>query len=302
VGDPNYKRPDNRMAADSVVKLIEVVECARALGVHVGPLRVQLAGAGDCITGTGSAEHIAVAPAAEESVFRSTVDCPATGTGADCVSDTEQGSACHSTEPAAVLVVPLHGWYHSSWDTEPDITDPQFLAVERSVPFSRKWGDYAMCTWPAGVIAHSDFVSNPAHNTVLAEVFAKLNEPFLRSPPDRNAPDFNPSTLGDADTYLGSPLAAAGDTVISFSHYLPRPELCPEKRFLTEPMLAKAVGSDVLESQVRRLQPHLHLYGHTHIPLGKVQLCYCVLVSRILFYWHRKCDGPVSCCVVLCKQ
>jgi hypothetical protein len=28
--------------------------------------------------------------------------------------------------------------------------------------------------------------------------------------------------------------------------------------------------SDVLESQVRRLQPHLHLYGHTHIPLGKL--------------------------------
>lgn len=37
--------------------------------------------------------------------------------------------------------------------------------------------------------------------------------------------------------------------------------------------------SDVLESQVRRLQPHLHLYGHTHIPLGTL-----------------RCDLPVNNC------
>ena len=31
--------------------------------------------------------------------------------------------------------------------------------------------------------------------------------------------------------------------------------------------------SDVLESQVRRLQPCLHLYGHTHIPVGEYVWC-----------------------------
>lgn len=56
-------------------------------------------------------------------------------------------------------------------------------------------------------------------------------------------------------------------TVISFSHFAPRQELMPEKRFLIEPMLATTSGSVVLESQVRRLQPDLHLYGHTHVPI-----------------------------------
>lgn len=36
---------------------------------------------------------------------------------------------------------------------------------------------------------------------------------------------------------------------------------------MIEPLLATVVGSDVLESQVRRLQPDVHLFGHTHIPI-----------------------------------
>jgi hypothetical protein len=217
--DPNYKRPDNRMAVDSVVKLIEVVDCARALGVHVGPLRVQLAGP--------QAGESGASASADETVFRPPAD-----------GGHEQAEA--PTASPAVLVMPLYGWYHSSWDTDPDITDAQFLAVERSIPFSRKWGDYAMCTWPAEIISQADFVSNPAGNTVLAEVFAKLNEPFLHPPPG-----VNKDSTASQDTpegVFGSPLAAPADTVISYSHYLPRLELCPEKRFLTEPMLAKVIG------------------------------------------------------------
>jgi hypothetical protein len=214
------------MAADSVVKLIEVVECARALGVHVGPLRVQLA------------PQVASAPSGatiDETVFRA----PARERNEEAVG-LEARDANSLPAPAAVLVMPLYGWYHSSWDTDPDITDPQFLAVERSIPFSRKWGDYAMCTWPVDLIAQADFVSNPADNTVLAEVFAKLNEPFLHPPPEVEG-----GSLDNQDALegvFGSPLAAPADTVISYSHYLPRLELCPEKRFLTEPMLAKVIG------------------------------------------------------------
>ena len=32
---------------------------------------------------------------------------------------------------------------------------------------------------------------------------------------------------------------ASSSTVISFSHFVPRQELCPEKRFLSEPNLTK---------------------------------------------------------------
>ncbi|CAM9537948.1 unnamed protein product [Discosporangium mesarthrocarpum] len=54
--------------------------------------------------------------------------------------------------------------------------------------------------------------------------------------------------------------------VISFSHFVPRSELCPEKRFLNEPMLPKVIGSSSLERQIRELGSDLHVYGHTHIP------------------------------------
>lgn len=265
------------MAPDSVAKLAEVLDCARALGVHVGPLRVQLAATTTRVS--ASSRPSAGASASAGTARR---DDEAERTRAN---NSEDGT----DPPAAVLVVPLYGWYHSSWDTDPNITDPQFLAVERSVPFSRKWGDYAMCTWPGEIVSHSDFVTNPADNTALAEVFAKLNEPYLHPTPDRTAPSFDPTApYLSPERFLGSPLASATDTVVSYSHYLPRLELCPEKRFLTEPLLAKVVGSDVLESQVRRLQPHLHLYGHTHIPIGErllslptlPTLCSLVLMGR----------------------
>ncbi len=52
--------------------------------------------------------------------------------------------------------------------------------------------------------------------------------------------------------------------VLSFSHFLPRQELLPEKRMLYMPNLAKAAGSDLLEARVRRLKPLAHVFGHTH--------------------------------------
>merc|ERR1712146_650284 len=55
--------------------------------------------------------------------------------------------------------------------------------------------------------------------------------------------------------------------VISFSHFVPHKELLPEKRFLLDSHLPKVVGSDVLGAQLKKLQPNLHIFGHTHIPI-----------------------------------
>jgi len=167
----------------------------------------------------------------------------------------------HST--GSVLVMPLHAWYHSSWDQEPEITHPLFLDVEKAIPFHRKWGDYSLCTWPSYLIEQGTFISNPVDNTVLAEAFAALNEPYLYPPVGLN------SATDDCSNIFGCPQSPDAQTVISFSHYLPRQELVPEKRFLSEPLLSKVIGSDVLEAQVRRLQPDLHLFGHTHIPMDR---------------------------------
>lgn len=172
-------------------------------------------------------------------------------------------------EKRNLLLQPLHAWYHSSWDTEPDLTHPDFLAVEEVIPFHRKWGDYSLCSWPPEIIDQRTFVANPTNNTVLAEAFAQLNEEHLHPVPSSSSV----STLRKAaaavnlSTIFGSPHADPTTTIISFSHYLPRQELCPEKRLLLEPLLSRVVGSDVLEAQIRRLQPHLHLFGHTHVPI-----------------------------------
>eukprot|EP00439_Symbiodinium_sp_Y106_P023264 s5069_g2.t2 len=54
--------------------------------------------------------------------------------------------------------------------------------------------------------------------------------------------------------------------VLSFSHFLPRLELMPEKRFLFTPNLTQIVGSDFIRHRVDMLQPDLHIFGHSHFP------------------------------------
>jgi len=61
---------------------------------------------------------------------------------------------------------------------------------------------------------------------------------------------------------------ASDDTpLVTFSHYAPRFECVPEKRFLLEPCLAKVSGSDHLGELVLSLKPDVHVFGHTHIPI-----------------------------------
>jgi hypothetical protein len=73
------------------------------------------------------------------------------------------------------------------------------------------------------------------------------------------------------------------DTIISFSHFLPRQELCPEKRFLLEALLARVVGSDPLEAQVC------------------LCVCVCVCVSVSVSVCKCVCVCVCVCaCVVVC--
>ena len=147
---------------------------------------------------------------------------------------------------SGVTIMPLQSWYHAGWDKEPDLSDPSFVAVEDAVPFARRWGDFAQCSWP-GVVSHEEFASIHSDSLKLPHAFASLNTPFL-----------------DDKAFMAH---IKDDTVLSFSHFVPRMELCPEKRFLLEPHLAKVIGSDALETQIRQLNPQLHMFGHTHIPI-----------------------------------
>ncbi|WIA44136.1 hypothetical protein OEZ86_010476 [Tetradesmus obliquus] len=136
-----------------------------------------------------------------------------------------------------LLLVPLLAWHHASFDRESDIE-----AIPRASAMTI--ADYAACKWPhdfpnAGQLGSSD----------TAAWFDAANE-SLQQP--------GWSLLQQA--LQGEPRL---DTV-SFSHFLPHQHLLPEKRMLSYPNLAKAVGSDFLWQRLQQLQPHMHVFGHSH--------------------------------------
>src|SRR5262245_45761704 len=98
---------------------------------------------------------------------------------------------------------------------------------EPSEALRAMWMDYRACRWPSGYA-----------EKVIAARFAAVND---------------------------EQVSVAGDTVITYSHFLPRidlmPEFIPRKHKLLYPIL----GSARLESQLRKLDPIIHVYGHSHV-------------------------------------
>ena len=127
----------------------------------------------------------------------------------------------------SVLVIPLLSWHHASFDTEPALTCWGGLPTARQA-----MSDYHNCAWPAPLDDATESV---------ARHFDALN-------------DDAPVDVDRATT-----------AVVTFSHFLPRIELIPEKRFMFLPCLAECVGSRFLGDRVARLRPDVHVFGHTHL-------------------------------------
>lgn len=163
-----------------------------------------------------------------------------------------------SSNVNSVWVAPVLSWYHSSFDTEPDIPNIT-LPSPRNV-----MTDFRLCIWPDGWDPDQDGDEAVARNmdhwndhwSQWSQFIQKLNH--------------------------GTEEETTAD-ILSFSHFLPRLELCPEKRMLFYPNLPKAVGSRFLQQRIQRLsapqehidtthtqqqqrkrRQHLHVFGHTH--------------------------------------
>ena len=141
------------------------------------------------------------------------------------------------TKPARVgekmWIAPLHAYHHASFDTEPD--------VEEALPeVSSVMNDFRFAKWPAPLSDRDESV---------AAWCDALNDDGW-------------------DEFLGS--IERGDRVISFSHFLPRIELLPEKRMLFYPKLAQASGSVFLRRRIDAIKERVndgdltHVFGHTH--------------------------------------
>jgi predicted phosphodiesterase len=98
---------------------------------------------------------------------------------------------------------------------------------EPSQELRAMWMDYHSCRWPAG-FAERDIAAH----------FAAFNHEQSR---------------------------IASGKVITFSHFLPRIDLMPEYIPGAQRVLYPVLGSVQLESQLRRLNPAIHVYGHSHV-------------------------------------
>ena len=87
------------------------------------------------------------------------------------------------------------------------------------------WADFYFCKWPV-------------HVTDVCRYFLDMNEAKIKA---YDAP------------------------VISFSHFLPRPDLLPPRERLKFKNLPQVSGCSDLETQIRRLKSVVHVFGHSHI-------------------------------------
>jgi hypothetical protein len=89
------------------------------------------------------------------------------------------------------------------------------------------WMDFRACRWP------QDFGVNE-----ITEHFLHANLPML---------------------------STVNETVISFSHFLPRIDVMPSFIPAAKRFIYPVLGSSRLEAQVRQLNPAIHVYGHSHV-------------------------------------
>ena len=98
---------------------------------------------------------------------------------------------------------------------------------EPSSELRSMWMDYRACRWPRGLTDRD-----------IALHFASLN---------------------------AVPVSAPGDTVITYSHFLPRIDLMPDYIPMAHQVLYPILGSTLVEGQLRQLRSRLHVYGHSHV-------------------------------------
>jgi|SRR5579864_3345238 len=98
---------------------------------------------------------------------------------------------------------------------------------EPSEELKSTWMDYRTCRWPSG-LTEKDIVA----------YFAAFN---------------NCQTWSTAET------------IITYSHFLPRIDLMPSFVPRAARLLYPILGSDQLETQLRRFTPKIHVYGHSHL-------------------------------------
>ena len=154
---------------------------------------------------------------------------------------TEPGYAC------GAILAPIYSWYHSRFDTEPELDGWDGIP-----PVEQMMMDYFLCVWPKPLI------TPPAEDGCesLSKRFDQMNDEY------KDADGLKVVTLKSKIDALRAKHPSA--PLITFSHFVPKIDLTPEKRYLFWANLAKATGSIYLGKRIDELQPTCHCFGHTH--------------------------------------
>lgn len=129
-----------------------------------------------------------------------------------------------------IWVCPLLSFHHQRFDQEPDVQGWAIPTVVETMV------DYRACSWPAGLSMLDDSVAAAMD----AANDAHWSDELLTQRP-------------------------SSEPLVTFSHFLPREELLPEKRFLFLPVLPKAAGSTFLGRRVASLRPTMHCFGRAAV-------------------------------------
>lgn len=77
-----------------------------------------------------------------------------------------------------------------------------------------------------------------------------------------------PTDIQPCDYFLGlnqGRLSESNKRLISFSHFLPRIDVMPDRIPVEKRFIYPVLGTARLEEQLRRLKPDVHIYGHSHV-------------------------------------
>ncbi|KAK7254163.1 calcineurin-like phosphoesterase [Aureococcus anophagefferens] len=161
------------------------------------------------------------------------------------------------TRPAyfsGCVVAPILSWHHQSWDTEPDVTGWENLPKAEQC-----MSDYYRCAFPG-----LDQGRTRERNSQLQSLLSRPFSTRLDMTDESVARFFDEANGPLSDDVAALRAAHPGAPLVTCSHFVPRIELVPEKRFLYVPALNKAVGSRFLGDRVAELKPDVHVFGHTH--------------------------------------
>jgi Icc-related predicted phosphoesterase len=76
------------------------------------------------------------------------------------------------------------------------------------------------------------------------------------------------------------------EVIVSYSHFLPRIDVMPDRIPLEKRYIYPVLGSNALGAQVRALKPAVHVYGHSHVN-RHVELDGTLYVNNAFAYPHE---------------